>query len=99
MEGRVLRILCAQNEVHMIGNADKFARMSGLIAKHLENSPHEDLKVDFIVKAVEKALEYCIVHNFEKTMNPIQHPLECNRIEENVSQYDAKYIYPIKDNF
>ena len=45
------------------------------------------------------ALDYCATHSFEKTMNTIQHPLECNKIEDNLGQYDAKYIMPIKDNF
>ena len=85
MEGTKLRIQCAQNEVYQIFHAEKFAKMSGLIARHLNSLSPEDLKVDFVVKAVEMALDYCIIHNFERTINPIQHPLECNRIEENVS--------------
>ena len=71
--------------MYQIIHAEKFAKMSGLIASHLNSMSTEDLKVDFVVKAVEMALEYCIIHNFERTVNPIQHPLECNRIEENVS--------------
>jgi hypothetical protein len=45
--------------------------MSGLIASHLTSQSTEDLKVDFVVKAVEMALEYCVMHNFERTVNPI----------------------------
>ena len=54
---------------------------------------------DYPIGVLIKAIEYCKLHNFEKIMNTIQFPLECNDIEDNVGKYDAEFVLPMKDDF
>ena len=74
--------------------------MSGLILRHLDNAREgQPLLLDFPSAVVHKALEYAAKHDFERTLNPIQHPLVCNQIEDNVGVYDREYIEGLKDDF
>ena len=55
--------------------------------------------VEYPIAAVISAIEYCKLHNYEKIINTIQFPLECNNIEDNIGKYDAEFVEPMKDDF
>ena len=51
------------------------------------------------MEALIKCLNYCTIHNFEKTSSFIEFPMASNKIEELVGKYDADFVLPIKDDF
>ena len=81
-------------------HGSQVAKMSRAVQRAMCSGQNEVVEVvDYPMAAAISAIEYCKLHNYEKIMNTIQFPLECNNIEDNVGKYDAEFVQPMKDDF
>ena len=81
-------------------HGSQVAKMSRTVHRAMCTGQNNVVDVgEYPIASVIAAIEYCKLHNYEKIMNTIQFPLECNNIEDNIGKYDAEFVEPMKDDF
>ena len=81
-------------------HGSQVAKMSRTVHRAMCTGQNNVVDVgEYPMSSVMKAIEYCKLHSYEKIMNTLQFPLECNNIEDNIGKYDAEFVEPMKEDF